>query len=193
MKLAPMAIERPGLTFDGLPALAAPPPFLVGHWTGGEGGAERIHRVLVQRKLSVHFSLELDGDLVQHCDLDRRAAHAGRAGNVGLGVEASNMGFPRDDGTSPRPFDTQVIHGVKVRCVRFTDAQLARYVELAEWCAATYGWPRHVPNVLRVLTPAELARFRGALEHLHLSRRKCDAGGHFTAALVRAGWTPVAP
>ncbi len=189
----PLATHPPALQFVDRPALLKPPPFLVGHWTGGEGGAERVHRVLVSRGLSVHFTLELSGLLVQHADLDRRCAHAGSAGNVGIGVEAVSQGFPSKDGTSPRPFDVVTIHGAKVRAVRFTDAQLDAFVALAEWCAKAYGWPRHVPRELRVLSPAELARFRGVLEHLHLSRRKADAGGHFIGALVRAGWTPVDP
>ena len=158
----PGAVQDPALQFHDLPALAAPPPWIVGHWTGGEKGAEAIFRVLQQRKLSVQFTLDLAGKLVQHAPLDRRCAHAGGVGNRGLGVEASNMGFPRADGTSPRPFDIVTIHGAKVRAVRYTDAQLAAWVALCEWCAATYGWPRQVPNVLRQFTPAEIAKISAA-------------------------------
>jgi hypothetical protein len=50
-----------------------------------------------------------------------------------------------------------------------------------------------VPNVLRQFTPAEIAKWRGVLEHLHLSRRKADAGGHLIGALVKAGWKAVDP
>ena len=188
----PLAEVRPGLWFN-VPKLSKPPQFMVGHWTGGEGGAEKVHRVLKQRELSVHFVLERPGALVQMADLDGRCAHAGRRGNVGLGVEASNQGFPNNDGTSPLPFDTVKIHGAKVRAVRFTEPQLAKWVALCEWAAARYGWPRQVPRELRVLTDAEVSRFRGALEHLHLSAKKADAGGHFVAALVRAGWQQVDP
>lgn len=188
------AAERPvELQFDGLPLLNGAPPWIVGHWTGGERGAEAVHRVLVQRGLSVHFTLDLEGRLVQHADLDRRCAHAGSVGNRGLGVEASNCGLPRKDGTSPRPYDVVEIHGRPVRAVRYTDAQLAAWVALCEWCATEYGWPRQVPDCLRQLTPREISRWRGALEHLHLSRRKVDAGGHLIGALVRAGWKAVTP
>lgn len=192
----PGAAADPALQFHDLPLLGAPPPWIVGHWTGGERGAEAIHRVLVSRGLSVHFTIDLAGKLVQHAPLDRRCAHAGSVGNRGLGVEASNMGFPRKDGTAPRPIDVVQIHGPKTkptRTVRFTDDQLAKWVALCEWCASTYGWPRHVPRELRRLTPAEIGRFRGALEHLHLSRKKTDAGGHLVGALVKAGWTAVDP
>ncbi len=190
--IASGAVARPGLTFD-VEAMKAPPPFLVGHWTGGEGGADRVHRVLVQRGLSVQFVGELDGTLVQMAPVTGRCAHAGRAGNVGIGVEMVSQGFPSKDGTSPRPFDRVTVHGAPVRAVRFTEAQIRSWVALAEWCAATFGWPRQVPRELRVLSPAELSRFRGALEHLHLSRRKADAGGHLVGALVAAGWKQVDP
>lgn len=196
MVIYPGAVQNPKLTFPDLRPFTAPPPWIVGHWTGGERGAEAVHRVLIERGLSVHFNLDLTGKLTQYASLDLRCAHAGSVGNRGLGVEASNQGFPSKDGTSPRPFDLVQIHGPKtkpVRAVRFTDAQLAAWVALCEWCADRYGWPRQVPNVLRQFTPAEIARWRGALEHLHLSRRKSDSGGHFMASLVAAGWKAVDP
>lgn len=182
------------LMFDDLPLLSEPPPFLVGHWTGGERGSEAVVRVLRARGLSIHFTGPLDGSLGQHASLDRRCSHAGSVGNQGLGIEFSNRGFPAKDGTSPRPFERRTIHGVKnVRVVRFTDAQLKAWVDLANWCAERFGWPKQVPNVLRQLTPKEVQRFKGALEHLHLSRRKVDSGGYLTEALVKAGWAAVDP
>jgi N-acetyl-anhydromuramyl-L-alanine amidase AmpD len=191
--LYPGASQDPALQFHDLPALTSPPPWIVGHWTGGERGAKPIYDVLQARKLSIHFTVDLAGTVVQHAPLDRRCSHAGSVGNRGLGVEIANMGFPRADGTSPRPFDVRVINGAKVRAVRYTDAELAAWVALCEWCAQAFGWPRQVPRELRQLTPAEAARWRGALEHLHLSRRKADGGGHLSAALVAAGWAAVDP
>jgi N-acetyl-anhydromuramyl-L-alanine amidase AmpD len=193
MTLYPGAVQNPKLVFKNLPLLTEPPPFAVGHWTGGERGAEPVFRVLVDRKCSAHFNLDLPGVLTQYAGLDRRCSHAGPVGNKGIGVEASNRGFPDKAGKAPRPFDIVKIHGATVRAVRFTDAQLAAWVALCEWLAAKYGWPRQVPNVLRKLTPAEAARWRGALEHLHLSRQKADSGGHFMRALVDAGWSAVDP
>lgn len=191
-ELCPLAEQRDGLWFD-VPSFAKPPPFIVGHWTGGEGGAAKVHRVLEQRELSVQFVLERDGSLVQMASVGGRCAHAGRRGNVGLGVEAVNQGFPNNDGTSPLPYDVVKVHGAKVRAVRYTEAQLAKWVALCEWAATRYGWPRHVPRELRVLTDAEVSRFRGALEHLHLSAKKADGGGHLVGALLGAGWTAVDP
>lgn len=174
-------------------AMAAPPPFLVGHWTAGEGDPSRVFDVLVARDLSVHFVGDHDGTLQQMAPVTGRCAHAGTLGNVGLGVEMINRGLPRKDGTAERPLVETRIHGRKVKVVSFTDAQLASWVALAEWGAAKFGWPRQVPNTDRVLTPAEIKRWRGALEHMHLTAKKIDAGGLLTGALVKAGWKAVTP
>lgn len=182
---------RDGLRFDGLPPLAAPPPWIVGHWTAGAGLADRVHRVLVQRGLSVHFVGEPDGSMVRMAELDRKCAHAGSRGNRGLGVEMVSRGLPRkgsDDATIPT-----TIHGRRVQVVPFTDAQLRAWVALCEALAARYGWPRQVPDTDRVLTVGEISRWRGALEHLHLTAKKIDAGMLLCGALRQAGWQAVAP
>ncbi len=181
-----------GAWFAG-PKLEHAPPFLVGHWSAGEGGPERIYRALSGRGLSCQFAMGLDGVTVQLAPLDVRCAHAGSLGNVGLGIEIANRGVPDDSGRSPRPFDLVRIRGSKVRAVRFTEAQIKSWVELCEWFAATYGAPRVVPSELRTYAPSEIRTFRGVLEHLHISSRKIDAGGHLVGALVSAGWQRVRP
>jgi N-acetyl-anhydromuramyl-L-alanine amidase AmpD len=186
-------VEVDGLRFAGLRKLSAPPPFLVGHWSGGEGDAGRIFRVLNTRRLSAHFAGDLDGRIVKMAEPDERCAHAGSVGNAGLGIEFTSRGLPRDDGTAERPIDIVRIRGAKVRAVRFTEAQTRAWVALAEWFAATFGAPRVVPEELRTYSPAEIRRFRGALEHLHISPRKVDSGGHLVGALVSAGWKRVRP
>ncbi|MCH9836767.1 peptidoglycan recognition protein family protein [bacterium] len=187
-------IKRDGLWFDGLAPLAAPPPFLVGHYTAGAGDAERVHRVLVQRGLSVQFIGERDGDMFQTADLDRKCAHAGSKGNRGLGVEMVNPGYPHGSfARSWGPLVASSVHSKPKEFYAFTDAQEAAFVALAEALAAHFGWPRQVPDTDRVLTPGEIARWRGVLEHLHLTKRKVDAGMLLCGALVRAGWKPVSP
>lgn len=185
-----MTVKRSGLWFDP-PKLAAPPPFLVGHWTGGSRGAEAVHRVLVQRGLSVHFVGEPDGSMVQMADLDRRCAHAGSRGNIGIGVEMVSRGLPRKGSADATVATT--VHGRKMTAVPFTDAHLAAWVALANDLADRFGWPRQVPDTDRVLTAAELRNWRGALEHLHVSARKVDAGMLLVNALADAGWKRVSP
>ena len=186
-------IKRDGLWFDA-PKLVSPPPFLVGHWTAGEGGSDRVHRVLVQRGLSVHFVGESSGSMVQMADLDRRCAHAGSRGNVGIGVEMVSAGLPpKPPKASTRSKVATTCHGRDMTALAFTPAQEAAFVALAEALASRFGWPRQVPDTDRVLTPGEIARWRGVLEHLHLTKRKVDAGMLLCGALVRAGWKPVSP
>jgi N-acetyl-anhydromuramyl-L-alanine amidase AmpD len=188
----PFASVRPGEWFD-VPRLKSPPPFLVGHWSAGSGGATRIYHVLENRGLSVHFSMDQDGSIVQQAPLDGRCAHAGSRGNVGLGIEVSNRGLPPKGAKAPILTVPTIIRGRRVNVIPFTADQEAKWVELAEWCAAKFGWPRQVPNETRVLTMTELRRWRGCLEHLHISPRKIDSGGLLCAALVRAGWKAVDP
>lgn len=187
--------DRPDdLQFAGLPALAAPPPYIVGHWTGGERGAAPIVRVLRARDCSCHWTIDTAGTVVQHAALDRRCAHAGRVGNRGLGVEIANRGWTK--GKPPRATEARIIHGRKkpVDAIRYTPQALAAWVALCEWCAARYGWRRQTCTLRRQLTPAELARFgSGALEHLHFSRRKVDGAGYLAEALVAAGWSDFVP
>lgn len=181
-----------GLWFGDAPPLAEPPPFVVGHWTAGEGGPERVYRVLRDRGLSVHFVGGSDGAMVQMADLDRRCAHAGTLGNRGIGVEMVSAGVPGRK-HSPRPIVETTVRGRKLKALAFTPDQIPSWVALCERLAEIHGWPRQVPDTDGVLTPAQIKRWRGALEHMHLTARKIDAGGLLCRALVAAGWRAVAP
>ncbi len=187
-------IRRDGLWFDGPPKFAESPPWLVGHWSASGRGADGVHRTLVQRKLSVHFVGERDGSMVQMADLDRRCAHAGSTGNRGFGCEMVSPGYPHGSfGADWGPTVGTHVHGRKLTAYAFTDAQIRTWVALCETLAARFGWPRQVPDTDRVLTRDELARWRGVLEHLHLTMKKVDAGMLLTGALRQAGWQAVNP
>jgi N-acetyl-anhydromuramyl-L-alanine amidase AmpD len=56
--------------------------------------------VLRQRRLSVHFLLDVDGTIYQTMDLKERAAHATVANDRSIGIEIANLG-------AYRPGDTQ--------------------------------------------------------------------------------------
>lgn len=188
-ELVPFAKVIPGEWFDR-PKLAAPPQFLISHWSAGWGDASRVYRALVSRGLSCHFATSPDGTLHQQADVEARCAHAGSLGNVGIGNELCNPGLPGSK-APPRPMEATEIHGRKMHAVPFSAAQYDANYALAEYLADRFDWPRVVPNTSRVLTPAEIRRFKGALEHLHISSRKIDAGMLATRDLVRRGWKPV--
>ena len=61
------------------------------HYDGG--GLSRIcFNTLQERKLSVHFLLDVDGTVYQTLDLAERAAHATIANDRSIGVEIANLG-----------------------------------------------------------------------------------------------------
>lgn len=158
----PRAERDARFEFRFLPKLKALPPFLVGHWTGGSGDVAGVFATLVARRLSVHFHINRAGRLVQLAPMNRRCAHAGSRGNVGLGVEVTSKGT---DG--------------------FTLEQLATFVALSNDLAALFGWPMVVPaSDTRV---DDLLGF-GVVEHRNLTTRKVDAGGLLRDELLRRGW-----
>jgi len=56
------------------------------------GVSQSCYRVLLERKLSVHFMLDVDGTLYQGLDLADRAWHATKSNTRSIGVEIANMG-----------------------------------------------------------------------------------------------------
>jgi N-acetylmuramoyl-L-alanine amidase len=77
-----------------LPALQRVVDQFVLHYDGA--GLSRVcFTVLQQRKLSVHFLLDVDGTIYQTLDLQERAAHATIANDRSIGIEIANPGaFP---------------------------------------------------------------------------------------------------
>jgi N-acetylmuramoyl-L-alanine amidase len=56
------------------------------------GVSQTCYRVLLERKLSVHFLLDVDGTLYQTMDLSERAWHATKSNGRSIGVEIANLG-----------------------------------------------------------------------------------------------------
>lgn len=79
---------------DDLAALQRTVDQFVLHYDGA--GLSRVcFTVLQQRKLGVHFLLDVDGTVYQTLDLQDRAAHATIANERSIGVEIANIGaFP---------------------------------------------------------------------------------------------------
>jgi len=161
------------------------------HWTGGEGDAEQMHRVLVRRKLSVHFHIDHMGVITQFCDTEARCAHAGTANAYSIGIEIQNRANKvrevREQKGITRELVTEQIHGVDVTHTTFTAEQTRSALALTDALCIAYSLPFRVPmqggDVLATtLIEAELSVWSGVLGHLHLSRAKVDPG----LALLRA-------
>lgn len=56
------------------------------------GLSQSCYKVLLERKLSVHFLLDVDGTLYQCLDLEDRAWHATKSNARSIGVEIANLG-----------------------------------------------------------------------------------------------------
>jgi N-acetyl-anhydromuramyl-L-alanine amidase AmpD len=56
------------------------------------GVSKTCYQVLLERKLSVHFLLDVDGTLYQTLDLAERAWHATKSNARSIGVEIANLG-----------------------------------------------------------------------------------------------------
>jgi len=88
------ARARQGLTQPGLAGLQKGVDQFVLHYDGG-GLSKICFNVLQQRKLSVHFLLDVDGTVYQTLDLQERALHATIANDRSIGIEIANVGaFP---------------------------------------------------------------------------------------------------
>ena len=158
---------------------------VVWHWTGGEGSAEKVAAVLRERGLSIHYVIDADGRTVQMADpADTVCYHAGSRANAQfVGVEIVNRGVAPSLPKRNRPEVDATVRGRKVHALAFTPEQLAAVAELADRLSADHGIPRVVASGTDTFKPSDLARFKGHLEHLHVSDRKVDCCGQIVTHL----------
>jgi N-acetyl-anhydromuramyl-L-alanine amidase AmpD len=151
------------------------------HWTGGTGRHEQVYRTLVERNCSVHFVIDPDGSVFQHCDTFTLAAHCKGANPFSIGIEIVNPATEVSKETPPRALTREVIHGVDQVRTAFYPAQVKAALALTAALCTQYMLPMRVPmagaDVLAtVLTPGQLAEWTGVLGHLHVNRQKADCG-----------------
>jgi N-acetylmuramoyl-L-alanine amidase len=101
--LEPGGYDGYGVTSSPRAGLAGPPPRrdlvalqrvvdqFVLHYDGA-GLSRTCFNILQERKLSVHFLLDVDGTIYQTLDLRERAAHATIANDRSIGIEIANLG-----------------------------------------------------------------------------------------------------
>lgn len=182
------------------------------HWTAGENPAERVFANLRAHKsaetgkpepLSVHFVVEPAGAIYQLADTHARCSHAGKPYNANdwsLGIEFVCRGDAYGVALKPgieRPRCTDVIHGERCTYDSLTSAQLASGIVLIEALLREYQLPQAVPMrrgdvVADELNALEVAKFRGALGHMHIKRGKRDPGARLLRVLA-ARWGLLKP
>lgn len=73
------------------------PKTIVLHWDVALS-ARACYQALITRGLSIHFTVDADGTIRQHLDLDLVAYHATFANNYSVGIEINNPYWPRMNG-----------------------------------------------------------------------------------------------
>lgn len=170
----------------------------VWHWTGGEGGAEQLFRVLRNRDLGVEFFIDQGGGIYQFADpvlVD--TFDAGYVNARSVGCELASVGYGPINPRWQRERYTCKINGRTVRPARFYNAQIEAACALADAVSAAIPTiPKRVPHglfgfgglVTKTLTPREIRTVKGHIGHFHVNADKTDPGTDLLEALIRKGY-----
>lgn len=181
----------------GVRKLKRKPSIFTLHWTGGTGDAQRVFRVLKNRKtrdgkgLSVQLFADHDGVVWQFADLAERCRHASATNRYGPGLEVQGRGIDRTSDHA-QSIDEE-IHGRKHTVIPFTAAQNRAIVALSRALVTLFEIPARVPGngtgpFPSVMTAQETRHFKGVLGHLHVSKHKLDPGLDIFRKLVASGF-----
>lgn len=202
-KIYPVAGYQPVLSWRDVPAIECRAGqghntrrtnmirWMVHHWSGGEGDAERLARVLDGKGYGIEFIIDRLGCILQCCDpMLVNTADAGYLNDHpvyggSVGVEIVNYGFVRWRKSMRAPklgrdreLYEDLAHGRVVKTAKFYPWQKTAAVNLAD--AVSTAIPairRQVPSNLTVMTRKQIADFGGGhVGHLHLTDRKRDPG-----------------
>ena len=150
------------------------------------------YKVLLKRKLSVHFLIDNDGTIYQTMDTNHVAYHAGsrKVNNTSIGVEISNAYYPKyqknyiQKGLGQRPvLDDSRVHGrILEPHLGFYPEQIKAFKALAKSLNAVYDIPLIAPMennqlVETIYNDARNAKFKGVVSHYHITKRKIDCAG----------------
>ena len=166
----------------------------VNHWDVCLSSASCV-RVLNDRKVSVHFSIDNDGTIYQLADMQQICWHAGngKVNMASVGVEISNAFYTKfqdtyvSKGFGPRPIQKGVkVHGGTLEDhLGFYPTQLDALAAL--WAAVhnAAGVPLVLPQEDHVVSPAVAdGTFAGFVNHYHVTNRKIDCAGLDTKVIL---------
>lgn len=157
---------------------------IVLHHTAGEGGNQGIFHTLEQRNLSVHFSIDRAGRIMQHADIDHVTYHCGAYNARTIGVEIANKGRAPAHCKAHREEYIDTMHGRVVKFLRFYPEQVKATIDLVgALCELLHLVPSlpmvHAGNkVTRNLLPESERKHYGVLGHYHLTPAKIDPSPH---------------
>ena len=163
---------------------------IVLHHTAGEGNGTGIFNTLVKRRLSVHFTIDSDGRIIQHADMADVTFHGGETNEWSVGIEITNRGVPPCLPRAPRDIVQCSVHGKTRPMLRFYDVQVEAARALVRDLCELHQLPFDVPRdssgeiITTVLPPERLATYRGILGHLHFKHTKIDPVPHIFGDIV---------
>lgn len=171
----------------------------VWHWTGGEGTARALFRVLDGRELGIETAIDADGVLWQFADpIFVDTYDAGPWNPESWGTEITNYGFTAPGRSTPNPkrgtYRT-TMNGRPREFARFFPSQIRTALALAR--AVSKAVPTialAVPvgadgKLFPSVAPRDfLRRFSGHLGHYHLTDNKADPGHDLLGAFRAAGF-----
>lgn len=164
------------------------------HHTAGESSGPMIYKRLSERGLSVHFTIDYHGIVMQHVDSQTVAFHAKDCNRWSVGIEMQSCGVPPASPKYPRPVYQDFMHGKPKQFVGFTDAQ----VDAAHLLCSSLCEILHIPYAFPladngrmvsrdVLDSATLGAFRGVIGHYHTRLAKIDPAPHLLDTLHMRG------
>lgn len=166
---------------------------LVAHWDVCLS-SKTCYNILKKRKLSVHFMIDNDGTIYQLMDTKHIAWHAGnrRVNNSSIGVEISNAYYPKYQkiyemkGFGKRPIWVNDVEHAKEKGDKFLgfyDVQIDALKALIKSLHEAHNIPLEVPlgddgKMIKTVFPgAKSGKFRGVVNHFHITNRKIDCAG----------------
>ncbi len=164
---------------------------IVVHHTAGEGNGTAVFNTLVKRGLSVHFTIDGSGRIIQHADLDHVTFHGGVTNSWSVGIEIVNRGVPPCLPRAPRNVIMEQMHGHIRPMLAFYPAQVsaARFLvrDLCDLFQLPVACPVDQSGALETTTISDerLATFRGILGHYHFKRTKIDPVPHILEEITR--------
>ena len=168
---------------------------IVLHWTAGIGPPAQVYATLRGRTgphtpdgLSIHYTVGVDGEVVQMASTKLVCLHAGIANKWSIGIEVVSPGFPGDVREKERSHGvardeyTDSLRGRSVTMLDYTAAQTVAVERLVEKLCDETGVARAVPLdtdgslLRRTMDESELAHFHGVMGHYHCHETKADCG-----------------
>ena len=149
--------------------------------------ADSCYKVLQRRGLSIHFTIDNDGTIRQHLDLNHIAYHAGSSkwNAKSVGVEISNAYYPKYQSWYRKHMGEErpIMSGAKVHGKTLDDFTGFYPVQLealkALWTAVGKACdiPLKAPTATTTYRGASSGKFRGFINHYHLTKKKIDCAG----------------